>query len=156
MRLNKSNHGQGLVEMALVLPLFLILILGIYDFGIAFHTYSTLNQQCVEAAKAGTVRLNQLIGRGVFGSNTHVSIDTVRNAFWQRQSPLMPKDNYLENSPIITGVGVATNTVKVSAKYKITLITPVVTAIFGSGVFSSGTTPSGDLILSASAQMTKE
>ncbi len=35
----RSENGTSLVELALILPLFLILVLGVFDFGNGFNTY---------------------------------------------------------------------------------------------------------------------
>jgi Flp pilus assembly protein TadG len=50
MRLRrKGEQGQAMVEFALVLPLLLVLIVGIVQFGILFHNYVTLT----DAVRAG-------------------------------------------------------------------------------------------------------
>lgn len=47
---HESRKGQGLVEFALILPLLLLIILGIIEFGRAFYIYSNL----FNAAREGT------------------------------------------------------------------------------------------------------
>jgi Flp pilus assembly protein TadG len=44
-----AEHGQAMVEFAIVLPIFLTLIFGIIQFGIAWNNYVTLT----DAARAG-------------------------------------------------------------------------------------------------------
>ncbi len=47
------HHGQGLVEFALILPMFLLLVLGIVEFGrlmIAFSSVSTASRDAVRYA----------------------------------------------------------------------------------------------------------
>jgi Flp pilus assembly protein TadG len=51
--IKKPFKGQGLVEFAIVLPIFLILMLGIIEFGYFFFIYSTANQAAREAARYG-------------------------------------------------------------------------------------------------------
>ena len=51
---NKPTRGQALVEFALVLPIFIFVIFGIVDFGRAFHCWTSLNYQCIQAVRAGT------------------------------------------------------------------------------------------------------
>ena len=54
----RSEPGQAAVEFALVLPLLLVLLLGIVQFGIAFSHYVTLTDAArVGARKAITVRI---------------------------------------------------------------------------------------------------
>ncbi len=41
-RLQRSDHGQGLVEFVLVLPFLVLLLLGVIEVGYAFYNYITL------------------------------------------------------------------------------------------------------------------
>ncbi len=50
-----DRRGQSLVEFALVLPLFIIILVGIFDFGRAVFAYSTLNNASREAARQAVV-----------------------------------------------------------------------------------------------------
>ena len=45
----KKEEGQTMVELAIVLPILLVLLIGIIQFGIAFNNYLTLT----DAARAG-------------------------------------------------------------------------------------------------------
>lgn len=51
----KSEKGQSLVEFALILPVFILLVLGIADFGRAFHIYLTIDHAGREAARAASI-----------------------------------------------------------------------------------------------------
>ncbi|GGF23937.1 hypothetical protein GCM10010954_23520 [Halobacillus andaensis] len=51
----KSEKGQALVEMALVLPILLMLVFGIMDFGRIFHAYLTIDHAGREGARAASV-----------------------------------------------------------------------------------------------------
>jgi Flp pilus assembly protein TadG len=46
-----GEHGQGLVELAMVVPLLLLLALGTVDFGLAFRTYISLTNAAREGAR---------------------------------------------------------------------------------------------------------
>ena len=46
-----DQDGQGLVEIALVLPVFLLILFGILDVGRAVYTNSTLSQAAREGAR---------------------------------------------------------------------------------------------------------
>jgi Flp pilus assembly protein TadG len=48
-----SEAGQDLVEYALVLPLFLLLILGVVEFSLLFFQYNILTNVAREGARAG-------------------------------------------------------------------------------------------------------
>ncbi len=57
-RLRKNvadESGQGLVELALVLPLLLIILLGVIEFGVIFNNIISLRQGAREAARQGVV-----------------------------------------------------------------------------------------------------
>ena len=51
----KSEKGQALVEMAFMLPILLMLLFGITDFGRLFHVYLTLDHAGREAARTAAV-----------------------------------------------------------------------------------------------------
>ena len=48
--------GSEIAEAALVLPIFFMIMLGIYWFGRAFNTYATINHAAREGARLGTVQ----------------------------------------------------------------------------------------------------
>jgi Flp pilus assembly protein TadG len=45
----RNERGQTMVELAMVLPMLLVLLLGIFQFGVAFNNYITLT----DAVRAG-------------------------------------------------------------------------------------------------------
>jgi Flp pilus assembly protein TadG len=53
---HRRERGQGLVEIALVLPLFLLAIFALVDFGHAVFAYSTLSNSTAQGARAAIVR----------------------------------------------------------------------------------------------------
>ncbi len=53
--MQRNTHGQGLVEFALLLPLLLLLLLGIIEFGIAVFAYNTTANVGREVARYGVV-----------------------------------------------------------------------------------------------------
>jgi len=50
-----DSRGQSLVEFGLILPIFLLMVFGIIDFGRAVFAYSTLNSAAREAARVAVV-----------------------------------------------------------------------------------------------------
>jgi Flp pilus assembly protein TadG len=50
-----DNKGQELVEYALTLPILLLLILGIVEFGVAIFAYNTIANAAREGARVGAV-----------------------------------------------------------------------------------------------------
>jgi len=55
-RTGKREGGQSLVEFALVLPIFLLVLFSIVDFGMAFHAWITVTNSAREGARLGAVR----------------------------------------------------------------------------------------------------
>ncbi len=51
----KGERGASLVEFALVLPVLLLLVFGIIDFGFAFNDYQSLRQGVRDGARQGVV-----------------------------------------------------------------------------------------------------
>ena len=51
----KSERGQTFTELALVLPILLVLVLAIAQFGVAFNNYLTLTDAARAAARKGAV-----------------------------------------------------------------------------------------------------
>jgi len=49
------RRGQTLVEFALILPIFLLILLGLFDLGRAIYAYSTISNASREAARLGIV-----------------------------------------------------------------------------------------------------
>jgi Flp pilus assembly protein TadG len=54
-RLRKREDGQSLVEFALVLPIFLLVLFAIVDFGMAFHAWITVANSAREGGRLGSV-----------------------------------------------------------------------------------------------------
>ena len=57
-RIGREEDGQSLVELAVVLPLLLLLLLGIMDFGRAFNYWITETQVASEGARRAAVNLS--------------------------------------------------------------------------------------------------
>ena len=51
----RSARGQAVIEMALTLPLLLLIILGIFDFGFMFQRYEVVTNAAREAARLGVL-----------------------------------------------------------------------------------------------------
>jgi len=57
-RIIKSEKGASAVEFALILPILIILVFGIFEFGIAFNNYITITHAAREGARIAAVDLN--------------------------------------------------------------------------------------------------
>jgi Flp pilus assembly protein TadG len=51
----KREDGQSLVEFALVVPIFLLVLFAIVDFGMAFHAWITVTNSAREGARLASV-----------------------------------------------------------------------------------------------------
>lgn len=54
-RLRKGEHGQALVEMALVLPLFILLLFGVIEMGRIGYSYTTVSNAAREGGRAAAL-----------------------------------------------------------------------------------------------------
>lgn len=52
---SRHERGQAVLELALILPILLLLLFGIIEFGIIFHDNLVLNQAAREGARLGVV-----------------------------------------------------------------------------------------------------
>jgi Flp pilus assembly protein TadG len=54
----RDENGQASVEFALLLPLLLIVLIGVLDFGRAVNYYNTLTELAAEGARSAAVNVN--------------------------------------------------------------------------------------------------
>lgn len=84
-RCDEMNRGQSLVEFALVLPLFLLLLIGIAEFGRAWMTRNILTGASREAVRIAAVQGNTvsalsranniLFSAGISGASVNIADD---------------------------------------------------------------------------------
>ena len=55
IRRGAEERGQSLVEFALIVPIFVLLLVGIFDMGRAVYAFNTINQAAREAARLAIV-----------------------------------------------------------------------------------------------------
>jgi Flp pilus assembly protein TadG len=58
----RGERGQGLVEFALVLPVLLLIMLGLFDFGRAIYAFNTVSNAAREGARVAIVNQGQAGG----------------------------------------------------------------------------------------------
>ena len=73
MAIRRDERGQTAVEFALVAPILIVLVLGIMQFGVAFHDYVTIT----DAARAGA---RQAIIARLAGGDFTAARQTVRDS----------------------------------------------------------------------------
>jgi Flp pilus assembly protein TadG len=109
-----NKKGQSLAETALVLPILLLILTGIIDFGFMFNNYLIVSNSCREGARSAVV------------GHTNDEITSVVKTFAGTLDST--KLAITINPDLKTGriKGVA---VTVTVKYQYTLITPIIAAI---------------------------
>ncbi|MEH7112643.1 TadE family protein [Neobacillus niacini] len=110
----KSESGQSLVEFALILPLLILLLFGIVDFGRTFHAYLTIDHAGREAARAAS------IGKDDTQVKSTAVTDAVGIGLTTDRVVISP-----------TGTRVSGDDVSITITYPITFLTPVIGSIVG-------------------------
>ncbi|MCF6094190.1 pilus assembly protein [Microaerobacter geothermalis] len=102
-----EEKGQSLVEFALVLPVLLLLLLGIAEFGRIFYSYLVINQAARDAVRYGSVsatdvQMQQVIERETSDlEQENLTIQITPNTdLRQRGEPVEVTINY--NVPLLT------------------------------------------------------
>jgi len=54
-RQRASQSGQAVIELALTLPLLLVIVMGIFDFGLMFQRYEVVTNAAREGARVGVL-----------------------------------------------------------------------------------------------------
>lgn len=108
-----NNRGQSLVEFALILPVFVLLLGGIIDFGRVYNEMLTMTAAAREGARAATV-----------GNSDSVAKSSALNY-------LSPSDQATA-SVVITPTAPRTSgtSVTVTVSNQVTIMTPVISAFF--------------------------
>lgn len=145
-RLLRCSRGQSLVEFSLILPILMILVFGILDFGLGLRSYISLSNAVREGARYASVG-NPV---GIESDCNGMTNDTVYGRICVATGGL----DLTELDPDVSfPQGVAPgNSVVVSADYTYQFVTPIGDLI---GFFSGGAFPSS-IDLSSSANMRLE
>ncbi|MEG6585241.1 TadE/TadG family type IV pilus assembly protein [Dendrosporobacter sp. 1207_IL3150] len=110
----RNNRGQGLVEMGLIMPVFLLLALGIMEFSLIIHQYTIVNQTAREGARSAAL-----------GGSDATVFATVKDAV---PTAIVSKDKLqIVISPAARTRGEA---VTVTVKHPLQPITPLIGAFF--------------------------
>ena len=118
----RSEKGQSIVEFALVLPILVMLLFGIIDFGRIFHTYLAIDHASREAARTASI-----------GENDATIVSTaVASA-----SSIHLTAGQVAVSP--GGTKSSGSDVTVTITYPINFLTPVVSNLTGPITLSSST-----------------
>lgn len=86
-----SRPGQALVEFALILPLLLLIVLMIVDFGRVIYYYTTLYNAAREGARYGIVHKGDLAGMRNAAADMLIGINVPFSAIDATQTTADPK-----------------------------------------------------------------
>lgn len=112
------QRGQELVEYALALPLFLLLVMGILDMGRATYYYSAIHNSAREGARYGIIHPEDVTGIETVVLTKAVGLDP---AFLTVTTVLPDED-----------------TIRVTVTFQFRPITPIVGALLGSNEVTLG------------------
>lgn len=118
MRFRRNNYGQSLVETAIVLPLVILLLMGMIDFGLLLNHYIVISNASREAARKASLGGTDAEILTQVQNLTTILDDTKLNVH------ISPSESCRNQ-----GVEVA-----VSIEYQNRLITPVIGSLLGSDI----------------------
>ena len=133
-KLTRSERGQSLVELAITLPILILLLLGTLDFGMAIFSYSMLRDSAQEGAFYGS--FNPTNSAEIENRARNISPraeDVVFSSPVQLRDKDLVKVNVkvLGNSCQGAENGVA-NSIQVNVSYRYPLLMPLIGRLIGS------------------------
>jgi hypothetical protein len=128
----KTSRGQALVEFSLVIPIFLLLLVGLFDLGRAVFAYNTLTNAAREGARLAIVNQDEasIIQHAKNASAVvELNVPNVEVDFWQTNNDGTPD--------LATPCDLVANGCMAVVTFEATYqpITPIISnIIFGNGV----------------------
>ena len=120
----KNQRGQALVEFTIVLPILMLLIMGIFQFGMMLNAYITIGNAAREGARAG-----------IIGS----SDAEIQNLIISTSPSLKPENLTVSITPSETNrISGGTLAVNVTYNYKLTV--PIISSLFNNVAVLKGQT----------------
>lgn len=113
-----AEHGQTVVELALLLPIIVVLMFGALEVGRVFNTWIMVTQAAREGARAGAARC----------SSDPACSTTVATWVDDSLAGLDPADRRWSMSPAPYTAG---GTLQVQVEYDVRLVTPLVSDLLG-------------------------
>jgi Flp pilus assembly protein TadG len=113
MKSLRNEKGQSLIEFAILLPLLLLLLMGILEFGLMLNAYLSINNSAREGARLGIVD----------GSNLEIS-ELITNL-----SPTLNTENLIVNIIPLEGSRKSGDTLTVEVIYNYQVIIPIISNI---------------------------
>jgi Flp pilus assembly protein TadG len=139
----KKESGQSLLETAMTLPLILLIVVGIFEFGRAFQTWQVLSNAAREGARVAILPYATLadVQSRVTSYMQGGQLDNFQNA----------TVTINQNTPVAVGAGTAASSVvTVSYPFSFSVLNPVANLVV------NGSTVGSPITLAVSAQMRNE
>ncbi|NMA02289.1 MAG: pilus assembly protein [Clostridia bacterium] len=114
-KLRESNRGQALVELALILPLLLLLIFGIIEFGRVFSTQLMVAHGAREGVRQATV-----------GASDQVIFEKVKAS-----APFLEEGSLIVTITPEEALRTRGEGVKVKVIYPVTIYAPIISQVLG-------------------------
>jgi len=124
----RGERGASAVEFAFIVPLLILLVLGIAEFGHAFQVQGTLSAAAREGVRAMALRNNPVDARAVVRD----AADSLKPGVTDQQIAIKIVGSTATTCPT-TGAG------STSVRLTITYPMPFLTHFFGSGLTLTGT-----------------
>lgn len=109
----RNQKGQSLVEFAIILPIILLLLMGIVEFGMMLNSYLTIQNVAREGARLGIVG----------GSDLEI------NTLIKSISPNLTPADITVNIVPVEGSRKSGDTLKVSITYNYHMTVPIISAL---------------------------
>jgi Flp pilus assembly protein TadG len=125
-----ANAGQSLVEVAIAMPLLIVILVGILDLGRAYFTYVALTDAAAEGAAYAAIhptQLIQIVERAADNSNGLVMLEP-------------------GNIHVATGSLSAGSPITVSVNYDYDVLTPIIQTFVPDGVIRMRATVAQSII----------
>lgn len=132
----RSERGQTLVEFALIIPLFALLLFALLDFGRVIYTQNTVEEAAREASRAGTVEAvdaswkYSLIRNAAINAGAGLGLTTA-NVVGQGCDDCFYPDGAVSGEIVV-----------VTVNTQVTLLTPILAQVLG-GTFNVTSTSRG-------------
>ncbi|MDF2614267.1 MAG: TadE-like protein [Clostridia bacterium] len=120
----KNQRGQALVEFAVILPLLLLLIMGIIQFGLVMNAYLTTQNAAREGARAGIV------------GDSDTEVKNIVSAV----SPNLSADKLIVNITPAEGNRISGETLTVQVSYNYPITIPIIDSLLGSSILLNAKT----------------
>ena len=116
----KHEDGQAMVEFALILPIFLLILCGILDFGWLFYNQLSLNNACREGARYAVVHTAE-------NADTQSIINHIENT----TTTVFANDGVDISIEYTSPADPTSGDIKVSMQADISFFTPVLSTVLG-------------------------